>query len=86
MEQSFETTERIHKSVRNNLVNWNILLTKGQKTKRDFPSSGERKGKSLNREFGVVGLKFNFYKLNKKQLKPVPKMVKVQFCLKNEKY
>ena len=43
-----KTTEKIHKSVRKNLVNWNILLTKGKESKRNFRSSGERNGKSLN--------------------------------------
>ena len=32
-----------------NLANWNILVARGRESKRDSPSSGERRGNSLNR-------------------------------------
>lgn len=34
---------------RGNLANWNILVARGRESKRDSPSSGERRGNSLNR-------------------------------------
>ena len=34
---------------RGNLANWNILVARGRESKRDSPSSGERRGTSLNR-------------------------------------
>ena len=45
------TTSWIHKEERANLVNWNILVTRGKESKSDSLSSGERNGISLNSIF-----------------------------------
>ena len=45
------TTSWIHKEERANLVNWNILVTRGKESKSDSLSSGERNGTSLNSIF-----------------------------------
>ena len=46
-----------------NLVNWNILVTKGKKIKRDFKSSGERNWKIASSKIKcyTYRLKFLFY-------------------------
>ncbi|KLL02596.1 MAG: hypothetical protein MRERC_1c234 [Mycoplasmataceae bacterium RC_NB112A] len=33
-----------------NLTNWTILVVRGKENNRDSPSSGERKGNSLNHQ------------------------------------
>ena len=40
--------EWIHSSMEDNLVNWNILVTRGTERKIDYLSSGERNGNSPN--------------------------------------
>ena len=45
------TTSWIYKEARANLVNWNILVTRGKESKSDSLSSGERNGISLNSTF-----------------------------------
>ena len=46
--ETSRTTSWIHKEERANLVNWNILVTRGKESKSDSLSSGERNGISLN--------------------------------------
>ena len=46
--ETSRTTSWIHKEERANLVNWNILVTRGKESKSDSRSSGERNGNSLN--------------------------------------
>ena len=45
-----------NKEERANLVNWNILVTRGKESKSDSLSSGERNGTSLNFIFYYKGL------------------------------
>ena len=40
--------EWIHRTSEGNLVNWNILVTRGEERKIDYLSSGERNGNSPN--------------------------------------
>ena len=49
--ETSRTTSWIHKEERANLVNWNILVTRGKESKSDSLSSGERNGTSLNSNF-----------------------------------
>ena len=49
--ETSRTTSWIHKEERANLVNWNILVTRGKESKSDSLSSGERNGTSLNSIF-----------------------------------
>ena len=44
--ETSRTTSWINKEERANLVNWNILVTRGKESKSDSLSSGERKGTS----------------------------------------
>ena len=49
--ETSRTTSWIYKEERANLVNWNILVTRGRESKSDSLSSGERNGTSLNSIF-----------------------------------
>jgi hypothetical protein len=49
--QPLRTTHWIHRWVRGNSVNWNILVAEGIESKSDSQSSGERNGNSLNPSF-----------------------------------
>ena len=53
--ETSRTTSWIHKEERANLVNWNILVTRGKESKSDSLSSGERNGTSLNSIIIVEG-------------------------------
>ena len=60
--ETSRTTSWIYKEERANLVNWNILVTRGKESKSDSLSSGERNGISLNSNFYSRGLRDNLSK------------------------
>ncbi len=45
----------IHRQVRVNLANWNIIVARGKRNNNNSHSSGEQNKSNLNRENGVVG-------------------------------
>ena len=57
--ETSRTISWIYKEKRANLVNWNILVTRGKESKSDSLSSGERNGTSLNSK--IRGLWANNY-------------------------
>ena len=58
--ETSRTTSWIYKEERANLVNWNILVTRGKESKSDSLSSGERNGTSPNSILNR-GLRDNVY-------------------------